>query len=543
MKKLLFLLALVIAAGFIACEDPNNSSAEKDTYTISFNANGGSGGPDAVSAAYGQALPALDAGDAPARTGYDFAGYSDAASGGTVYYNADLTSAKNWDKKENAALYAVWTAKTYAVSFDNTGGTGGPDAVSAIYGQPMPEITAAPASDARGFAGYFDAASDGKKYYNADLTSAADWDKDGNSPYTLYAQWVSGNVITFNANGGAGGQTAPVNAIFGQPMPSLGGQAPVNEDSSSGYVKYYFDGYWDTVSGGNKYYNADLTSAVNWDKAENTELFARWLTVAQKYNITLGMDDITAWFVEAPPVIDGTGGDAAWSKANWQDIKYAWMYTSPKSLPTGATVNLDGTIPKTDDFSGRFKVVWTADRLYILAEIIDDIIYTPITSTTQSPEKNDCLEMFIDEDASGGTRATGGNNFFTYHMNFDGINVVDYVASTSQNILRNSHLNYKIDKNDAAHTYIWETEMKVYDNTYPLATTPDNVPVTLTDGKKLGLAVAYCDNDNNAHSSSTAQIGDRDHFIGSMFVTGNTDNDRNVAYQNSTQYAKLYLVK
>jgi len=283
-----------------------------------------------------------------------------------------------------------------------------------------------------------------------------------------------------------------------------------------------------------------MTSAANWDKSEDTELFAHWLTVAQKYHITLGQDDFVAYFVETAPTIDGNGNDAAWAKAKWQDIKYAWMYQSPRSL--SGTLNSDGTVSKTADFSGRFKVVWTADRLYILAEIIDDIIYTPGTNPTQSPEKNDCLELFIDENASGGVRnSDGGNNFFTYHMNFDGINVADWIGS--RNELRNSHLKYVINKNNTTHTYIWETEMKVYNGSYPLDSTPDTTPLTLTDGKKMGFAVAYCDNDNNAHSSDSTQIGDRDHFIGSMFVTGSTDNERNVAYQNSNQYAKLYLVK
>jgi hypothetical protein len=256
--------------------------------------------------------------------------------------------------------------------------------------------------------------------------------------------------------------------------------------------------------------------------------------------ITMGQDDFIAHFVETPPVIDGDGSDAAWEKAEWRDIKYAWMYQSPRSL--SGTLNSDGTVSKTADFSGRFKVVWTADRLYILAEIIDDIKYCPITAVNQSPEKNDCLELFIDENASGGTRTSdGGNNFFTYHMNFDGTNVVDY---TGQNVLRNSHLKYKINET-AAHLYIWEIEMKVFNSSYPLNSTPAvdpaNTLVTLTEGKKMGFAVAYCDNDNNAHNSSNT--GDRDHFIGSMFVKGNTDDERNTAYKNSDQYAKLYLKK
>jgi hypothetical protein len=463
MKKL-FLLALVIAVGFTACEEPNDPSGSENICTITFDANGGAGGPDPVTIKAGEPLPALDPENKPDKELYIFTGYCDTRTGdGTWYYNGDLAAGNiPWDKTEDITLYAQWT-----------------------------EIPLA--------------------------------------------------AISFNANGGSGGQTATVNASYGQPMPALAAQVPINEDSSDGYAKYYFDGYWDAQSGGKKYYNADLTSASDWDKTADAELFARWLTAAQKYNITLGADDFTAYFVETPPVIDGSGDDAAWAKAKWQDINYAWMYNNPMS--SSGTVNTDGTVTKTADFSGRFKVVWTADRLYILVEIIDDIIYTPYGSTPMtSPEKNDCLELFIDENASGGGRTSGGNNFFTYHMNFDGLNAVDYVNGTG-NVLRNSHLNYRIDKNDVTHTYIWETEMKVYDSSYPLNTTPDNTPVTLTDGKKMGFVAAYCDNDNNAHSNNQTQIANRDHFIGSMFVTGNTDDARNVAYRDSTQYAKLYLVK
>jgi hypothetical protein len=468
MKKLSFLMILVMAAGFTACEDTNGvggteeDDSESITCAITFDANGGSGGPEPVIVKTGERLPTLDQSNKPQKGTDSFTGYYDARTDGTRYYNSELTAEDlTWDKTEDTTLYAQWEES------------------------PLP-------------------------------------------------------AVSFNANGGAGGQTTPVSAAYGQPMPALSAQAPVNEDYSDGYIKYYFDGYWDAQTGGKKYYNADLSSASNWDKTVNTELFARWLTAAQKYHITLGTDDFTAYFVENPPVIDGSGGDAAWAKAQWQNINYAWMYNNPMSL--SGTPGTDGTVSKTSDFSGRFKVVWTAERLYILAEIIDDIIYTPAATPTVSPEKNDCLELFIDENASGGVRtADGGNNFFTYHMNFDGINVADYIGS--RNELRNSHLRYVIDKNDTTHTYIWETEMKVYDSSYPLNSTPDNPPVTLTDGKKMGFVAAYCDNDNNAHSSNSTQIGNRDHFIGSMFVTGTTDNERNVAYQNSTQYAKLYLLK
>jgi hypothetical protein len=271
-------------------------------------------------------------------------------------------------------------------------------------------------------------------------------------------------------------------------------------------------------------------------------------------SIILGQDDFIAYFAETPPVIDGVGDDPCWERAEWRDIKYAWMYNSPYSLPTGAAVpNLaGGAIEKTADFSGRFKVVWTADRLYILTEIIDDQIKTPNTGNVyQNPENNDCLEIFISESASASTqpRGTAVNStahFFAYHMNFTTmVDAMDYVGGSNSSsdpnvriengfIKRNHHLNFKIGKNDTTHTYIWETEMKVYDSTYPVITSPeDRTPVTLTEGKKMGFAVAYNDNDTTK----------RDHFIGSMYVQGSTDDARNQGYKNASVYAKLYLRK
>ena len=58
------------------------------------------------------------------------------------------------------------------------------------------------------------------------------------------------------------------------------------------------------------------------------------------------------------PVIDGVADDAAWERAEWRDISARWLgpeYTS-------------------DDFQGRFKVVWTEKRIYVLGEFVDDVL-------------------------------------------------------------------------------------------------------------------------------------------------------------------------
>ena len=61
---------------------------------------------------------------------------------------------------------------------------------------------------------------------------------------------------------------------------------------------------------------------------------------------------------ERAPVIDGIPGDVAWQRAGWVDLRYSILETNPSPA----------------DFSGRYKVVWTPEYLFVLAEITDDIL-------------------------------------------------------------------------------------------------------------------------------------------------------------------------
>jgi hypothetical protein len=88
----------------------------------------------------------------------------------------------------------------------------------------------------------------------------------------LYAMWaVTSPTITLDRNGGVGGppQTT-VRVTYGSPMPSIGTRAPTK-------IGYTFDGYFDAINGGTRYYNDDLTSARNWDKLSGATLWARWI--------------------------------------------------------------------------------------------------------------------------------------------------------------------------------------------------------------------------------------------------------------------------
>ena len=169
-----------------------------NTYTVTFNKQDGTGGSASVTATYASNMPTATM---PTRTGYTFQGYYTEANGaGTKYYNANGTSAKNWDKTAATTLYAYWTVNKYTVTFDKQNGTGGSNNVSATFDAAMPAATM-PTRAAYIFEGYFDATTGGTKYYNADGTSAKNWNKAANT--TLYARWTPITyTITYDLNGG-----------------------------------------------------------------------------------------------------------------------------------------------------------------------------------------------------------------------------------------------------------------------------------------------------------------------------------------------------
>lgn len=91
-------------------------------YTVSFNANDGTGSMSNQTMTYGTAAN-LTA-NSFTRTGYEFAGWNTAADGsGTSYTDAQSVSNLTDTNGATVTLYANWTANTYTVTFDANGGT------------------------------------------------------------------------------------------------------------------------------------------------------------------------------------------------------------------------------------------------------------------------------------------------------------------------------------------------------------------------------------------------------------------------------------
>ena len=94
-----------------------------NTYTITLNANGGSGGTGSVNIVYGTTKGNYPSITKPTRTGYTFAGFYSATSGGTQWYDANGNSVRTFDLTANTTWYAQWTINSYTLTIDPNGGS------------------------------------------------------------------------------------------------------------------------------------------------------------------------------------------------------------------------------------------------------------------------------------------------------------------------------------------------------------------------------------------------------------------------------------
>lgn len=146
------------------------------SYTVSYDANGGSGAPSAQTKWADQALTL--SGTKPTRTGYSFQGWA-TSSGGSVTYAAGASYTAN----AGITLYAVWKALTYTISYNANGGTGAPGNQTKTYGVALTLSNTKPTRARYKFLGWGTSASATTiQYLAGDVYTA-------NAAITLYAIW------------------------------------------------------------------------------------------------------------------------------------------------------------------------------------------------------------------------------------------------------------------------------------------------------------------------------------------------------------------
>ena len=224
-----------------------------NSYTLTFNANGGSAcSPASRSVNYGAKYGTLCS---TSRTGYNFLGwYTEASAGSQVTENTTMTEG-------NKTIYAHWQIKTYTLSYNGNGNTGGSTAATTCnHGQACSTATNGFTKTGYSFDGWYDAASGGTKYTSVTLTANK----------TLYAHWkINSYTITYAGNGSTGGSTAATSCNYNATCTLRG-----NGFTKTGHT---FAGWYTAASGGSKY-------GASTTLTGNITVYAHW--TANTYTVT-----------------------------------------------------------------------------------------------------------------------------------------------------------------------------------------------------------------------------------------------------------------
>lgn len=274
------------------------------TYTVYYNANGGSGSINPQPGRYNATVTLSSS--VPTRSGYTFAGWNTSTDGSGVDYssNGSLTIPAS-----NVTLYAKWNPISYTLTYDANGGTSAPAAeTNKTVAQTFALVsTSSVARTGYWFSGWnTQADGSGTNYASgANFTMPA-------SNVTLYAKWVVNTfTVSYNANGGTG---APAAQSTG------GGNVTVPSSTASVLRPGYTFSHWYTTpsgTGGTQY-----APGATFTPSGNVVLYAIWtpLTITVHYDINGGANPNTDTPADQTATYDGQAiqlaGSTGFAKAN-----------------------------------------------------------------------------------------------------------------------------------------------------------------------------------------------------------------------------------
>lgn len=157
-------------------------------YTITYNANGGSGGTTQT-VNYGTSWTTKGA--ICTKTGYKQTGWNTKADGTGTNYS--LNAGQTNQQLSNLTLYAQWTANTYIVTLDANGGFVSPTSKTVTYDSTYGTLPV-PTRTGYKFLGWYTAKSGGTQITSSTKVTIT-------AAQTLYAQWEPMNVAYYNNNG------------------------------------------------------------------------------------------------------------------------------------------------------------------------------------------------------------------------------------------------------------------------------------------------------------------------------------------------------
>ena len=371
---------------------------------MKYDANGGTGAPasQTASVTYPNTASKFTVSNVkPTKPGHTFIGWYTAAKGGTKVGTEYTVGSNNQEKNQSATIYAHWSANTYTVTLQPSGGSlsvGDRSITKNSNGSATFKVTydstnyynLGITASRTGYQtnGFYDNTSGGKKLWNnggACLNDGTYWLNNKwhyAGDVTLYVQWTANTyTIKYDGNGATGGSTASSNHTYdsaktltpngfvktghtfigwntnkygtGQPYPdkaSVKNLTDVNNGTVILYAQWKANTYTVTYNS-NKPANA--STSISGTMQRDTATFDQNYTTREN-GFKLPGYTFIGWNEKA----DGTGTD--WTNyinkpwkwtytrnvtlyAQWKANTYTVTYNSNK--PANASTTMSGTMP------------------------------------------------------------------------------------------------------------------------------------------------------------------------------------------------------
>lgn len=337
------------------------------SYTISYNANGGSGAPGSQTKWYGKTLTLSST--KPTRTGYTFLGWATSSTATSATYAAGGSYTAN----SGATLYAVWKIITYTVSYNANNGSGAPGAQTKTYGTELTLSSTEPTRTGYTFRGWSTSSTATSATYYKNGSDMSHMKYNTNSNALLYAVWeINKYTISYNANGGSG---APSNQTktYGTAL-TLSSTIPTQ-------TNYDFVN-WNTKSDGT---GTSYSKGGSYTANEGATLYAIWKLSYVKPKITIISSTRT-------PNVDST------------DIALSFNWTVSNLISTNHIESIQigykekgssgdyQTLITYDDFTNQYSgtinynstntgVSFSTDKSYDIQITVEDTIDSSIATT------------------------------------------------------------------------------------------------------------------------------------------------------------------
>ena len=268
---------------------------EGTVYTLTYDANGGSGAPE--SETWRVPVIAVRLSEIkPTRRGYIFKGWAKTANATTAAYQPNglfgVSSTYN-----DVTLYAVWTLNTYTVTYYSNGGSGAPDPQSGLFGSTVTLSSEEPVREGYTFLGW-----------STDILATTAMYAPGDTMVLeentlLFAVWQSNNYqINYDANGGTG---APASQIKPKDVAvTITDETPSRADETSYLtvtlnanggtvgtasltaqtITSYSFTHWNTLADGT---GNDYFPGASYTANTSATLYAQWSIATAQQGVTL----------------------------------------------------------------------------------------------------------------------------------------------------------------------------------------------------------------------------------------------------------------